>query len=398
VRIGVALLVACMVVSCSSDRVEKSDTDAVDQFVRQGYQPPRSEHVRSQAFQWDDAAGNAHADLLLPEKGGPAPLVVYLPGLGEDEQAGRRWTGAWAQAGYAVLSIQPLLEDAQAWNSDLALSGAFEAVARRGFSNASMRRRVQALDAALAQLARRAAAGDALLANVDLSRVAVAGFDLGAYAAMVVAGEKLDGGDRPALSVPVRAVIVFSPYAIGSAKAHGERYGAVAGPVMHITGPRDTDVIGLVASAELRSEPFELLPPGDKYLLSLAHGSHDLIGGADPAPRVHQPSTARSPRSGGIAGEDPNATKRSLKHPDSSADDSDRPVDADETVAREQAEHNSLTPSEVLTRQSMNSASVRIVTTAFLDAYLRNDAAARSWLTSSADRWLAPAASRLDIR
>jgi len=395
VRIGVVLLLACVAASCSSTPVPKSDTDAIDRFVKQGYQPARHEHVRSQALQWDDAAGNGHAELQLAEKEDRAPLVVYLPGLGEDEQAGARWTAAWAQAGYAVLSIQPLAEDAEAWNSEQALSGDFETVARRGFSNASMRRRLQALDAALSLLARRAAAGDALLAKVDLSRVAVAGFDVGAYAAMVIAGERLDGGERPALSVPVRAVIVLSPYAVGSVKLHGERYAGISGPLMHVTGPRDTDVLGLVASADLRSEPFELLPPGDKYLLSLSQGSHDVIGGADPSPKIARASTARSPRS--FAGGDPNGSQRDRKHPSSSSDESDHPADAEDAMARERAQDSSLSASEIMTRQALNSASVRIVTTAFLDAYLRGDAGARAWLNSSADRWLAPAAS-LDRR
>ena len=68
--------------------------------------------------------------LVLAEPGPPAlvPLVIYLPGLGESGQAGERWRSAWASAGYAVLSVQPLAEDTAAWTSELARTGEFKAL------------------------------------------------------------------------------------------------------------------------------------------------------------------------------------------------------------------------------------------------------------------------------
>jgi dienelactone hydrolase len=345
------LVAGCASAACSTEATVKPDEHAIEQFESQGYRCPRREAVRSQAIEWTEADRSWRFELSLPEQAEQAPLVVYLPGLGEDQRSGGRWTRAWAQAGYAVMSIQPLAEDEQAWSSDDARSGHFEAVARHGFSDTTMRRRLQALNGALALLGRRAAAGDALLRTVDLSRVAVTGFDLGAYSAMVVAGQRLDGTDPAVLSLPVRAVIALSPFADESLAGRGERFSAISGPILNITGPQDFDVYGLVESVELRSEPFRLMPPGDKYLVSLALGSHELIGGADPSPNAAEPSKGRS----------------------------------------------SARRSEMLTRQALSSASVRIVTTAFLDAYLRGDPAARFWLNVHAGQWLTPNAS-LTIR
>jgi predicted dienelactone hydrolase len=387
-----ALAVAFVCAACSSTPTVKPDQRVIEQFVSNGYQPPRHETVRSEAIDWIEADISWHFELLVPERVDRAPLVVYLPGLGQDEQAGERWTRAWAQAGYAVMSIQPLTEDQQAWSSDNARSGNFDAVARQGFSDAAMKRRLQALNSALVQLGRRAAAGDPMLHSVDLSRVAVAGFDLGAYSAMVIAGQQLEATDRPALSTPVRAVIALSPFADASAAANDQRFSAILGPVLNITGMQDVDAYGLIESARLRTQPFQLMPPGDKYLVSLALGSHGLIGGADPAPVSAQlPDVRRTERPN--RGDEPTPDRRGRKRQSSAAADPDPSSEPDDAAGGQAPGRSRASRSELLTRQALSSASVRIVTTAFLDAYLRGDPAARSWLNQRARQWLTPNAS-----
>ncbi len=395
-RSGTWLVAVCASTACSTATPVKPDEHAIEQFESRGYHSPRREAVRSQAIEWNEADRSWHFELLLPEHADGAPLVVYLPGLGEDQRSGERWTRAWAQAGYAVMSIQPLAEDEQSWSSDDARSGNFEAVARHGFSDTTMRRRLQALNGALAQLGRRAAAGDELLRTVDLSRVAVAGFDLGAYSAMVVAGQRLDGTDPPVLFLPVRAVIALSPFPDDSAAGHGERFSAISGPIMNITGAQDVDVYGLVESANLRSEPFKLMPPGDKYLVSLAVGSHRLIGGADPSPGAAEPSKGRSSARSN-PGDEPSPRRGQKRASTPTSSGANPAVDSDDASARDPSVQVNVARSELLTRQALSSASVRIVTTAFLDAYLRGDPEARFWLNARARQWLTPNA-RLTIR
>jgi hypothetical protein len=387
------LAAACLCTACSTAPTVKPDEHAIEQFVSRGYQVPQRQAIRSQAIDWIEADLSWHFELILPERVERAPLVVYLPGLGQDDHSGTRWTQAWAQAGYAVMSIQPLTEDEQAWSSDDARSGNFDAVARHGFSDAMMRRRLRALNGALVQLGRRAVAGDTSLHSVDLSRVAVAGFDLGAYSAMVIAGQQIEGADHPVLSTPVRAVIALSPFADASAQGHGERFSAISGPVMNITGTQDIDAYGLIESARLRTQPFQLMPPGDKYLVSLALGTHGLIGGADPLARPAESQNAR-PSARSDRGDEPtppgHGRKRASSAASGEADDAVDPIDAPVGAP---GDHGAGARSELLTRQAMSTASVRIITTAFLDAYLRGDPSARSWLNDRARQWLAPNAS-----
>lgn len=112
--------------------------------------------------------------LTVPAKPGRYPLVIYLPGLGEGATAGEVWRTAWTRAGYAVLSLQPLAEDAGAWSSARARTGDFALLARERYSDKAMSERLAALHDALRQLARRHAADEPPLERVDLSRVAAA--------------------------------------------------------------------------------------------------------------------------------------------------------------------------------------------------------------------------------
>jgi pimeloyl-ACP methyl ester carboxylesterase len=391
-RYGALCVVAGACVACSGPKVPKPDQHAVAQFEAQGYMSPRHDAIRSYTIDWNEAEQSRQFELVLPEHADRAPLIVYLPGLGQDQQAGVRWTQAWAQAGYAVISIQPLADDELAWSSEDARSGKFDAVARHGFSEATMRRRLPALNDALEQLAHRAAAGDPLLRPLDFSRMAVVGFDLGAYSAMVIAGQGLEATERPLLSMPVRAVIALSPFADASATGHRERYAAISGPVLNITGAQDVDAYGLIDSASLRTQPFRLMPPGDKYLVSLALGSHGLIGGADPTPRVAEEPRVRT-RARKDRGDEPSSQKRGHGRDSTAGNEDSVAADSDDEPVVAPPENTGPARSELLTRQAMSSVSVRIITTAFLDAYVRGEPVARSWLNDRARQWLAPNAS-----
>jgi hypothetical protein len=213
----------------------------------------------------------------------------------------------------------------------------------------------------------------------------------------VIAGQQLEGADHPMLSIPVRAVIALSPFADASMVGHGERFSSISGPVMNITGTQDVDAYGLVDSARLRMQPFQLMPPGDKYLVSLVLGTHGLIGGADPLPRAAESRDAR-PNARSDRGDEPTPQKQGRKRTSSPADRlPDTATEPDEAPAGEPADHGAGARSDLLTRQAISAASVSLVTTAFLDAYLRGDPSARSWLNDRARQWLTPNAS-LTIR
>lgn len=191
---------------------------------------------------------------------GPLPVVVYLPGIGQGSEAGQRWAAAWAKAGYAVLAVQPLEEDAAAWRSPLARAGEFRELGEVHYGDAMRSARLDALRRLLAAMQASPQAGGTAL---DWQRAAVAGYETGAQAA-------LDLGSDAGTWLP-RAVIAISPPPMAAA--------AATPPALLITSDTDGDALGLVKQPVERRRAFDTLRPGVGWLLSPPGPSHAALSG-----------------------------------------------------------------------------------------------------------------------
>lgn len=183
------------------------------------------------------------------------PVVVYLPGLGQASDAGQRWHAAWAAAGYAVLSVQPVDADAAAWRSELSRAGEFRELGRLHQGEAAQRERLAALTRLLDAL--RAMAPTSQL---DWGHAMLAGYDIGAQTVL----------DWPATGWQPQGVIAISPPPMKPATTL---------PALIITSDTDGDPLGLVINPMERRRGFEALPPGQAWLLSLPGVSHAGLSG-----------------------------------------------------------------------------------------------------------------------
>jgi dienelactone hydrolase len=342
------------------------DNAQVQQFAGKGYLSEEQFSIRTTPQTWVVAGQTMDLLLSVPVRSGRYPIVIYLPGLGENRMAGEIWRNAWAQAGYAVLSVQPLGRDSVAWQSQEARNDGFKPLVRERFSAAVMDERQANLRALLTEFQKRSRSGDELLANIDPAKVAVVGYDLGAYTALVAAGERTGSGKLPARKneSPFRAVIALSPYADFNGPAFEQRYGDIKIPVLSVTGDGDTDVYGLGISSRLRSAPFQFMPPGDKFLLLLESANHDLFAGnAQRAERSEQGDSA--------------STKGNRRERGRRGQSTDGMADDLQGIGR-----------GVGTARAMGQSAVTSVTTAFLDTYLKGDGISREWLSRDARRWL----------
>lgn len=369
---GATALALTLLTGCSTHAQPKPDTAAVKQFAGRGYLADDQYGIATSFATWVIGQRNFDVALTVPAKPGLAPLVIYLPALGESRSAGEAWRTAWARSGYAVLSVQPLAEDARAWSSAAARSGDFVALARDRYAAKAMAARFDALTEVLAEVARRRQWQEAPFDRIDASHVAIAGFDLGAYTAMAVAGEKVGGSVMPKLPLPIVAVIALSPYADFSGAAFDVRYTDIIGPVLCITGDDDADALGLVTSPSVRKAPFQYMPAGDKFLLTMADIRHATLSG------------------GAIAGEAGDAGHDTAGQGDGASQGGGRRghkgnrMGDDGATGRRVDIDGRASPTSL----AMDVAAVQAVTTAFLDAYVRKDSIAREWLAKDASRWL----------
>ncbi len=381
-RAGTMAFAFAILTGCALNPVQpKPDAAKVKQFVGQGYLTDDHFSIATSFAAWVIDNNNYDITLTLPVKAGRFPLVIYLPGLGENRSAGEDWRIAWAQSGYAVLVVQPLGEDADAWSSALAHSGDFSALAHARYSANSMTRRLNALRQVMSELLRRQALKEVPLDRVDPSHTAIAGYDLGAYTAMIIAGETMRGFDKPTLPIPISAVIALSPYASFSGMGFTERYSAINMPVLSVTSSEDSDSLGMVNSPSLRRAPFEYMPSGNKYLLTMADIPHSMMNGSKPKLDDNEQKSYEGKDRRGMDGNPQGKGKGHHGSHSKSKGDSDS-ADTKGYVAI--AADTYLSP----TFRAMSTIAMQDVMIAFLDAAIKNDAIAREWLEKDVQHWL----------
>lgn len=324
-----------------------------------GYRSPVQQGASFSAQHWLVQGEKLPLALTLPSQGQALPVVIYLPGLGESEQAGALWRQAWAQAGYAVLSVQPLDEDALAWGSELARAAEFKTLARErhGASAARLAR----LALLLQEARRRAAAGDADCARLDFGRMAIAGYDLGAQSALLLAAQ-------------FRASILLSPM-VAPGEEGAERYAGIRSPVLSVTARQDLDPSGFVESAEVRQLPFRQMPAGGKYLLLLDGANHARLAGHSGEELDAMAQDRSAARAGGSTSGGTGRRGRG----------GGMPRGAEQTPMLPSARGLPLQERHGKTEYDVVIAST---TVAFLDAHLRGQPAALQWLQAGVQPWL----------
>jgi dienelactone hydrolase len=207
---------------------------------------------------------------------GPLPVVVYLPGLGQGSDSGQRWAAAWAQAGYAVLAMQPLEADAAAWRSELSRTGEFRELGLLHYGDALRAERLAALRRLLPALR-------AVQPALDWNRAALAGYETGAQTALDARG---DAGWQ--------AVVAISPPAMQAP--------STGAATLLITSDVDQDPLGLVRSPAERRQALEALAPGSGWLLNLGGVPHAALAGTLAPEGWHEQDQQRTRAGGGMGG------------------------------------------------------------------------------------------------
>ncbi len=388
-----AVALCTWLAGCSSMSGPKIEVDkaAVERYRSSGYIFPTQEGVGLHRFAapvtqipWSFTLAE------VPGHGANRRIILFFPPLGDADDAPCLWMDVWARAGYAVISIQAFDDDARIWTTSDARSGDFERVARARFSDELMSDRIVRLSALVAQTRARSLAGEPALAGLDWTRVALVGADLGAYTVQSIA--RMTPEQLAAVHWPLQpaAYIAISPYA----RQKGTEPTAIAAraPVLMISSRDDVDAYGVITDVSLRHLAFDDLVSGDDYYLELGSASHRWLGGitadqqnspeamARRTPTFREPSVSNARKRSGGSGSDGVAPE-----------DEDLPPEATAKLAASRKEREAQAAkarSRQLTRAAQSEVSFTHVSIAFLDAYLRQDGRAHTWLLNAAPTWL----------
>ena len=253
-----------------------------------------------------------------------APVVVFSHGLGGTREGSPFLGKHWAARGYVAVFVQHPGSDDSVWK-DLPVAKRMAAMQEAASVKNSLLR-MQDVTAVLDQLAKWNEEPTHVLARrMNAKSVGMSGHSFGAQTTQAISGQSFGMVGQPMAETRIKAAIIMSP----SLPPRGDGKAAFAKvklPWFLMTGTLDGGVIGN-QTPETRRSVFPLLPPGDKFELVLDKAEHSVF------------------------------TDRAL-------------------------------PGEKEPQNPNHHRVILAVSTAFWDAYLRDDQAAKQWLTGNGPRSL----------
>jgi predicted dienelactone hydrolase len=270
--------------------------------------------------------------IYLPTTKGPAPVVLFSHGLGGSREGSPFMGKHWSARGYVCVFLQHPGSDTSIWQ-DKPLEDRVGAL-KKAINLENFLLRVEDVSAVLDQLEKWKKDKDSPLAGrFDMEHVGMSGHSFGAITTEAVSGQVTSSGSARFTDPRIKAAIIFSPSTptVGTAK---EAFGKVNIPWMLMTGTKD--LVPMISNADMKARlgVYPALPPGGKYELVLDKAEHSVF--------------------------------------------TDRPL-----------------PMDTEKRNPNHHRVILALSTAFWDAYLRGDAAAKAWLDGDgpksvlekADRW-----------
>lgn len=274
----------------------------------------------------------------VPDGAAKVPLVIFSHGLGGSVEGGKTWGEAWAASGYLVVHVQHPGSDTPALRESLTSGDGEPKQRMRNIATPdNLIGRVDDVRFVISEIERQQRNNtSSWMSRVDLSRIAMTGHSFGAHTTMALAGQRYPGPVKTLADSRIKAFIALSPNATGLPRTFADRFGSMSAPFLSITGTQDADPFAaernMKKMVEKRTAVFENQPAGDKYLLVLEGADHMVFNGNE---------------------------QQSLR-------------------AARQAE-----PMSAAERKKIEDAVVQ-TSKKFLDAYLKDDAAAKAWLQREA--------------
>ena len=381
---------------------EQQSAKINESIAKGGYSAVLNYELESISETWQHDGQGVQITMLTPVVPGNYPLIIYLPGLGETADAGKLWREAWAKAGYSVFSVQPVMlgealkgtpkvapAKSSSWfskeydnsaalkdvrNSDLRYVG------HQYFSQEQLSKRINHVLWAYAQLKQRTQSRLGLFARADLARVIIAGYDIGAQTAAAMIGETYDIALPSTAEFRPLAAILLSPTVNMALGDITTRYQNISIPMLAVTGAEDDDP-SAISTPFARTAIWEYAPPGNKCLLVLKKGNHQLLSG----------DTL-------IQNQDPKSTQESSEETESMHSRSHF-TNAYGSGGSRSGTHGGNTVNEISPKSKDGSklngnqnytqvAVVYSVSIAFLDHICKIDNVARIWLSDKANQWL----------
>lgn len=235
--------------------------------------------VASQSFAWRDTVRRrtVPARIFHPNSphDGPFPVIVFSHGLGGSYNRCAYLGQAWASRGFVAVLLQHPGSDEQVWKGKIRILNELREAYKTNWNG---RTRANDIRFALDCLERMSQQGNWLAERMDLDRIGVGGYDLGALAALLVAGQTPPDRGPSLHDHRVKAVLAMSPPINRPVGGYQNVYRAVDVPTFFVTGTEDDGIVGST-KAHQRRIPFDTMSDNCRYLVVLQGADHQVYGG-----------------------------------------------------------------------------------------------------------------------
>ena len=213
--------------------------------------------------------------VFLPAETAAAPVVLFSHGMGGSREGSAYLGRHWAARGYVCVFLQHPGSDTMVWWGK-PLTEVRESL-QKALNLENFLLRTKDVPVVLDQLQRwNAESGHALHGRLDMKRVGMSGHSFGAITTEAVSGQVFLDGKASLTDPRIKAAIMFSPSSpkVGTPK---EAFAAVKIPWMLMTGTKDLSPLVSATDMKSRLAVYAALPPGGKYEVVLDRAEHSAF-------------------------------------------------------------------------------------------------------------------------
>lgn len=232
---------------------------------------------------WHDAHREREVPVKIysPATGqGPFPIIIFSHGLGGTREMYEYLGRYWASHGYISVHVQHHGSDDAVWRGASLFNGK-KAMHRAAADPRNANNRPRDVSFAIDRLEQLNREESPFQNRLDLDRIGVAGHSFGAFTALAVAGQVFGPGtsiNAPVSDPRVKAAIPMSAPVPADKRRMDDVYAGVRIPCLHMTGTRDASPIGDTRPEERRM-PFDYCRNSDQYLITFQDGDHMVFSG-----------------------------------------------------------------------------------------------------------------------
>lgn len=252
------------------------------------YLPPEpNKEVETVRLDWLDERRNREVPvkIYLPKAPSvPMPIIIFSHGLGGSREGYEYLGRHWAGCGYVSVHVQHLGSDDSIWK-DVPLAERPQAIQKAAANLQNAQNRPPDVQFAIDQLERlNKDETSPLKGRLDLKSIAVAGHSFGGFTTLALAGQTFIRplGVSKRIDEPrIKAAIQMSAPAPMLRRDLDRAYGSITIPVMHMTGTKDFIELLPQTTAADRRIPFDHMSRSETCLVIFKDGDHMVFSGRE---------------------------------------------------------------------------------------------------------------------